>query len=341
MITIDTDPITARLPSGYRARQFRDSDREPLVEERNSWLHPMERQDAGEWRTWERFAPDETLYRIVVEDPSGGIAAYANLSAGGVIRHADGAQGGGVSVARAHRRRGIGSVLLETIETEARRRSAPRLLSDASEAHPFALEWATKRGFREIGRRIESYLELAGFDRTRFADRVSAVAESGIRLRTFAEVLDGLDDAGREAFYRSLYEAQTPIFEDVPFATPLVNWSYERFRNISFDSGRMLYDCSIVAFEGERIVGFTTTGKRQQQDGLTWITGTARSHRGRGVATALKVEALSRAKTKGLRALSTVNDEPNKAMRGINAKLGYQTLPPRVQLEKTLSQPAR
>jgi len=341
VITIDTDPITARLPSGYRARQFRDSDREPLVEERNAWSHPMQRQSADEWRMWERLSPDETQYRITVEDTASRVAAYANLSAGGFMRHADGAQSGGVGVARADRGKGIGSALLETVEHEARRRGAPRLLGGVSAALPFALAWAAKRGFHEIGRRIGSYVELASFDPSGLADRVSSVKASGIRLSTFAEVLDGLDDAGRESFYRALYEAQTPMWEDIPFATRLDPWPYERFRKLTFEGGQMLYDCSILAYDGEEIVGFTTTGKRQDNDGLTWMTGTARTHRGRGIATTLKVEALSRATAKGLRALATVNDEPNKAMRGVNAKLGYQTLPAHVQLEKTLSQPAR
>jgi len=340
VISIDTVPITARLPSGYRARPFRDSDREPLVEERNAWSHPMERQSAAEWRTWERLSPDETQYRISVEDATGRLAAYANLSAGGFMRHVDGSQSGGVSVARADRGRGIGSALLGSIEDEARRRGAPRLLAGASAAHPAAIAWAAKRGFREIGRRIESYVELAGFDASAFADRVAAVKASGIRLRTFAEVLDGLDEAGRESFYRSLYEAQTPMWEDIPFATRTVPWPYERFRKLTFEGGLMLYDCSILAYDGDAIVAFTSTGRRQEKDGLTWMTGTARTHRGRGLATALKVEALSRAKAKGLRALATVNDEPNKAMRGINAKLGYRVLPAHVQLEKTLSQVA-
>ena len=61
-----------------------------------------------------------------------------------------------------------------------------------------------------------------------------------------------------------------------------------------------------------------------------------RAYRGRGLATAIKVEALLRAKAKGLRAMLTTNDEPNKAMREINAKLGYQLLPAHVQLEKPL-----
>ncbi len=45
----------------------------------------------------------------------------------------------------------------------------------------------------------------------------------------------------------------------------------------------------------------------------------------------------TRAKTRGLHALLTTNDEPNMAMSGINAKLGYQTLPAHMQLEKILS----
>ncbi len=67
------------------------------------------------------------------------------------------------------------------------------------------------------------------------------------------------------------------------------------------------------------------------------MTGTAREYRGRGIARALKVEALTRAKRKGLRAMGTTNDEPNRSMREINAKLGYQMLPAHVELEKPLA----
>ena len=42
----------------------------------------------------------------------------------------------------------------------------------------------------------------------------------------------------------------------------------------------------------------------------------------------------ARAKANGLRAMKTVNDEPNKAMRGVNIKLGYQPVPDHVELEK-------
>jgi GNAT superfamily N-acetyltransferase len=67
------------------------------------------------------------------------------------------------------------------------------------------------------------------------------------------------------------------------------------------------------------------------------MTGVARGYRGRGIATALKLAMLAGAKRAGLRAMLTTNDEPNKAMRGINAKLGYVMLPARIELEKQLT----
>jgi len=336
MIAADTDRLTARLPDGYRARPFEDHDREPLVEEHNADAHPMEYQDAEEWRIWSVWAPDDTEIRIVIDGPNG-IAGTGHIGAGAMMRHPDGAQNGGVSVFRADRGKGIGSALLGAIEDEARRRSAPRLLAGASAAHPFALEWARKRGYREIGRRIESYVELATFEPAPFAARVAQVRASGLQLRTFAEVLEGRSDEDREAFFRAMYEAQHPIWEDVPWATRTEPWTYEQFRRMTFGTGQLIADASVIAYDGERIAGFTTTGRRQSKDAYTWITGTTREYRGRGLATAMKVDALSRAKAKGLRAMLTTNDEPNVAMRGINAKLGYQMLPAHVQLEKILS----
>jgi len=254
----------------------------------------------------------------------------------GAFRHPDGAQSGGVSVARAARGKGIGSALLAFIVDEAVRRKAPRFLASANAAHTESLDWAAKRGFREIGRRLEQYIELARFDRARFGTRVDEVCRSGIALRTIAEILDGRDGESRESFIRALYDAEGPMWEDIPYATPTPHWPYDRFRQMYFESGQLLGDASTVAYDGEAIAGFTMTTKRGSLDGATWITGVGRDYRGRGIATAIKVEALSRAKASGLRALVTTNDEPNKAMREINAKLGYQPLPAHVQLEKPL-----
>jgi len=336
MIALDAERLTASLPAGYRARPFEDRDREPWVVERNTWYGPMEQGSAEEWRTWEGLAPDQTLLRISVESPAGEMAAMADLGSGGAFSHPDGAQVGGVSVARVDRGKGIASALLAVIIDEAIRRKAPRFLAGVSAAHQDALRWAEKRGFREIGRRIEAYVDLARFDPDRFRARVDELRRSGIAFRTFADVAGGEDGERRETFIRALHEAEAPMWEDVPWATPTPHWTLERFRQMAFDGGQLLADLSIVAYAGDAIAGFTMTAKRQELDGYTWMTGVERGFRGGGLGTAIKVEALSRAKAKGMRALLTTNDEPNKAMRQVNARLGYQPLPAYVQLEKPL-----
>jgi predicted GNAT family acetyltransferase len=126
------------------------------------------------------------------------------------------------------------------------------------------------------------------------------------------------------------------MWEDVPWASPTPHWPYEKFHKLVVESGKIVMDATIVALDGERIAAFTTTGKSGTDRGYTWMTGTGRDYRGRGLATALKVRMLAGAKAAGLRAMLTTNDEPNKAMRGINAKLGYVMLPANVELEKTL-----
>ena len=335
MAVADLLGLGARLPAGYRARDFDDADREPFVAERNKEQHWMEQGSAEEWRYWENLIKDPTLLRVSVEAPDGSVAALADIGTGFTPRP-DRSQFVGMTVLAPHRRKGIGTALLEAIEGEARRRGVPKVLAGANEGEKFALDWALGHGYRQIGRRIASYVELAKFEPAQFSEALERARAAGIKIMSFAERLEGRDAAAQEKWWHELYDAEAPMWEDIPFATPTPHWPYDRFYEAA-TSGKQMADLSLVAYAGDQIAGFTTTGKSKDKDGWTWMTGTAREFRGRGVARALKVEALTRAKRKGLRALGTTNDEPNKSMRGINAKLGYQMLPAHVELEKQLA----
>jgi mycothiol synthase len=329
------DDVNARLPRGYRMRPLEDADREPLVEARNTESHPMERESADEWRRWEKMFTDKTQLRLVLTAPDGSVAGMGSVQAGFFPRP-DGSQQIGIGVRRDHRNKGIGSAMLEVFEAEARRRKVPRILAGASASKPFALAWATKRGYREIGRRIMSYRELDSYEPTHWKDALDRVGRAGIRIRTYEEVLAERDDAGKDRLWHEIWEAEAPMWEDVPFSSPTPHWPFERFYKMTAKNPQLLRDLSLLAFDGDRIVGLTTTGDREGKDGWTYMTGVARDARGKGIAMALKVDVLARAKAKGRRAMCTVNDEPNKAMRGVNIKLGYQPVPDHVELEKVL-----
>ena len=328
------DAVNPRLPSGYRMRAFQDADREPLVEAGNAESHPMERNSAAEWRRWESMFTDKTQLRLVLTAPDLSVAGMGSIQAGFFPR--PGAQQIGVAVGKGHRNKGIGSAMLEAFEAEAKRRSVPRIMSGASASKPFALEFATKRGYREIGRRIMSYRELDSYEPAKWKDSLDRIARQRIRIRTVEEVLAERDGAGKERLWHEIWEAEAPMWDDIPFATPTPHWPFERFEKMVTKNPQLLRDLSLLAYDGDRIVGLTTTGDREGKDGWTYMTGVARDARGKGIAMALKVDVLARAKAKGRRAMCTVNDEPNKAMRGVNIKLGYQPVPDHVELEKKL-----
>jgi len=327
--------ITGTLPSGYRAREFRDSDRETWVEDRNAERHELQRGSADEWRDWEKLDPPKDLFRVAVEASDDRPVAGADIGPGFFPRP-DGAVNGGANVMRAHRKKGLGSALLAVIEAEAGRRKAPRILASVDASMAGALEWAQKRGYREIGRRIESYVYVQTFDPAPFTDVVDRVNASGLKLRSLTEVLAGRDADSADRFWRALYDADAPMWDDVPWSSPMPHMPWDKFRKMMVESGKLIPDATIVALDGDKIAGYTSTGKSGTDRGYTYMTGTGRDYRGRGIGTALKVAMLAGAKKAGLRAMLTTNDEPNKAMRGINAKLGYVMLPAHIELEKKL-----
>ena len=326
------DDVKARLPRGYQARAFEEADREPIVEAGNSEAHPMERESAAEWRFWEQRVDDPARARIAITTDGGAIVGTAVIAVG-MMPRPDGAQFIGLSVFKAHRGKGIGSALVNALEAEAKRRGVARVLAGASAGRPFALEFAQKRGYREIGRRIMSYRELASYEPARWDEAMERAAKAGIVLRTFAELTEGKSAAEQERFWRALWEAEGPMWDDIPFSSPTPHWPYDKFRKLMVENPQIRRDLSLVAYHGDTIAGYTSTGQ-SDEDGHTYMTGVAREHRGKGIAMALKVDALARAKSAGLRAMKTTNDEPNKAMRGVNIKLGYQPVPDHVELEK-------
>src|SRR5882762_5900516 len=138
--------LDAHLPAGYRARPFEDRDRDSFVAQRGREQHWMEQGSAEEWRYWENLMKDPALLRVSVDAPDGAIAAIGDVGQGFTARP-DGSQFLGMTVLAAHRRKGIGTAMLEALEDEARRRNVPKLLAGANEGEKFALDWALAHGY--------------------------------------------------------------------------------------------------------------------------------------------------------------------------------------------------
>ncbi len=83
-----------------------------------------------------------------------------------------------------------------------------------------------------------------------------------------------------------------------------------------------------IVVDGGRYVGMSQLWRNLADPKLlqTGLTGVSRTHRRRGLATALKVRAIMGAKESGVETIRTDNEEKNP-MYVLNVKLGFKPIP--------------
>jgi RimJ/RimL family protein N-acetyltransferase/N-acetylglutamate synthase-like GNAT family acetyltransferase len=122
-----------------------------------------------------------------------------------------------------------------------------------------------------------------------------------------------------------MFEAVAAAALDEPTPIPNDNFDLDEFvreweePDMDFDSSTAVVDedGKVVAFS------FLMVGGDRAQHGFT---GTVAAHRGRGLATAAKRQALRKAAERGVTRVTTSNAEENAAMRAINRKLGFEPI---------------
>jgi len=207
-----------------------------------------------------------------------------------------------VRVLPERRLRGIGTALYEGCRPHAVELDATTISGRIAEDDPDSRRWAANRGFVEVGRDVELVRELG--------NETPPLPLEGIDIKELTPV-------DHDAVYAIAVECwpdmATP--EPVP-APPYDDWALEELRGPvvfgAFDGGRMVAYAALVTCPASPEVlhhGFTAV---------------VRSHRGRGIATALKREQIAWAAGHGYRELATQTQEGNEPMRAVNAKLGYR-----------------
>lgn len=215
------------------------------------------------------------------------------------------------------RRRGIGAALYEACLPNVPVLNASTISGRVSEADPESLRWATNRGFVEVARDVELVRELR-------ADEFPAAPPPGIRIVELTEEL-------RAAAYAVAVECWPDMATPEPMSAP----PYEQWVEDEF-AGPIAF----AAFDGNRLVGYAALLDRPAlptvlEHGLSAV---ARSHRGRGIATALKRAEIRCASEQGFRELVTYTQEGNEPMRAINEKLGYLPQPAWILVRRALAE---
>lgn len=321
-----------------RLRPFTNDDWPAAIEIANRIFpdSPRNLESALHWDV--RWQPDKHFrHRLVAVDESGAIAAT------GTLQHmpwqfSPDTYEVVIEVDPAKQRRGIGTTLYEAFLAIARERHATLLRTDAKESLTDSLSFLAHRGFEEIQRHWESRLDVHAIDLDAFATAEPRAVQQGFAITTLEAELRAAGDLGRDTLLRQLYQLDCECNEDEPAFMPVTMQSFDRWCDDLFSTPNKLPDAHFLMKDGDRIVGLSALFRNLSlahvlQQGFTAV---ARTHRGRGVAMALKVRGVRYARDHGYREIRTGNNTRNRPMLRINEAMGFVKQPAWVEFGKQL-----
>ena len=208
-----------------------------------------------------------------------------------------------ISVAPDSRRKGVGSAIHAVLLKHLATLDVSRLKTQVTT--PEGRAFAERDGFT-AGR----VWRISSVD-PRLAPPVPRIPD-GIELKPLAAVAD----------LAALYALYQACGTDMPGNTDRPGFPYEDWLRFSVNSPLADRDCSIVAYDGGAPVAFTFINSSDVRASNS-LAGTARPHRGRGLATLVKTVSLHKAAAKGITRAYTANSEDNAPMLAVNTRLGY------------------
>jgi GNAT superfamily N-acetyltransferase len=181
--------------------------------------------------------------------------------------------------------------------------------------------------FKLVETQPVSRLDIDRFEKEGLQDSVA-----GFRFASIAELeAEGWD------WKKKLYDTVNEIVLDIPAKQQPTVTTFEEY--CRWLENEEFYDRSLmfVAVEGDRFVGYSSVRGSRAYPIMaeTGLSGTVRTHRRRGIVTALKVYAIERLRDRGFKLIQTDNLDHNP-MFAINQRLGFKTVWSWVHYQKRL-----
>lgn len=232
-----------------------------------------------------------------------------------------------------HERKGYGSALWNYLMAQLARRQPDELVSYTRENRTRAVQFLEKRGFEVKLRMPVSRINPQAFDEAPFAGKIARVEQSGIAVHT----LDELRAADPDWVHKA-YELEWGCLQDVPSVDGFTKQPFEAWQKRLLDSPNFMPQAWFIAVDGDDWVGLSCLWRNSTSSHKlgTGLTGVLRSHRRRGIATAMKVRALAFARDFGATEVDTDNEE-NNPMLQLNYQLGFRSMPAELTLHRKLT----
>ena len=228
---------------------------------------------------------------------------------------------------------GVQQFYLDHVLNQLDGKDLKALISSTREDRPQVMGFFEANDFKRTMRYPISELDVQAFDFSKYEDKVRALRNSGVEIVTVAELQKTHPDTWQQIYY----DLDCELAKDVPSPDEYIPDSFEVFAKFVFENPAFLPEAAFFAREGERFVGMSDVWKDLSDDKRLHIglTGVARSHRRRGIATVLKAHTAQFAKEYGADVIKTDNEE-NNPMYDLNMQLGYQPKPAYLDYEKPL-----
>jgi len=227
--------------------------------------------------------------------------------------------------------RGIGSRLYEFLLDRLADHRAQRVRAHVREDLPVARNFAAHRGFQETGHGDRpSRLDVHTADTEAGRRAAERLEREGVRIATLTELSDDQADV-----LHGIHALVNETYVDIPSSDEWTFIPFDEWQRLRAEEGERS-DMVWVAVEGAKVIGVATLLQRHENSAYAGHTGVARSHRGRGIARALKHCQVTWAQRDGVDYLCTENDVENAPMLRINTDMGYRPLPADVEVIKNL-----
>lgn len=313
-------------------RPFTPDDYPAIVAVENA-IYPDYPGTVDEWRFGDENRDPKCQWQRWVAEADGAIVAFGGYSQSSHLYHRR-KFFVGFSVHPDCQGQGIGRLLYDGV-MDALAPFDPLLVrTDAREDRQRSIRFLAERGFIEEMREWESRLDVGTFNFAPFAGAEERVRESGIAIKTLRELEA---DPDRD---RKLYDLDWELSQDVPHPDTLTRPDFAHFLRAHLGSPNLVPDAYFVAVnEAGDYVGMSNLWASKASDNLdTGLTGVKRDYRRRGIALALKLRAVAYARERGCPMIKTWNEQNNRGMLGINARLGFARQPAWISFAKVLKE---
>jgi GNAT superfamily N-acetyltransferase len=210
----------------------------------------------------------------------------------------------GISVLPSHRRRGIGTTLLE--RARAHLEESPRILATVEED---GRAFAERHRFRQTNTRRISGVDPSAVD-------TSELDSSAVEVVSLREI-------GPEQVF--VVDAESVI--DEPGADPIDTVEYEQWVHDYWERPDLDLDVGRAAVvDGKAVAVAYVIVDLESRRALSAYAGTLRGYRGRGLARLAKLGVMRRLAELGVTLALTENDATNAPMLAINERLGYRAV---------------